>query len=116
MKNHELPLFTKTYKLYDSLYDVCRKMPKPDRFNLGSKLEINCLSVLENIISAENEIEPTKLMFLRAAHTKIEVLKVLLRLAEEKRVIATKDYLKLQENIQEIGKMLGGWMRYLRNK
>ncbi|MDD3481061.1 MAG: four helix bundle protein [Patescibacteria group bacterium] len=116
MKNHELPLFTATYKLYDALYETCKKMPKPDRFNLGSKLEIHCLDALENIILAENSNDVEKIILLRKAHAKIEVLKVFLRLAENKQVITTKDYLKSEEEIQKIGKMLGGWIRYLKNK
>ena len=116
MRNHELPLFTSTYKLYDGLYEICKKMPKPDRFNLGSKLEINCLDALENIISAESSNDAEKIVLLRTAHTKIEILKVLLRLAENKRIITTKDYLKIQSEIQEIGRMLGGWIRYLKHK
>jgi len=115
MINQEIPLFTKTYRLYSNLYKVCRKMPKPDRYNLGSKLENCCLSMLESLIIAEKSDKADKVLCLKMAITKTELLKVFLRLSNEQKTITLKEYLLLQESLQEIGKMLGGWLRYLKN-
>ena len=42
---------------------------------------------------------------------KVDLLKVLLRLAKDTQSISEGRYLNLQEMLQEIGKMLGGWIR-----
>jgi hypothetical protein len=39
---------------------------------------------------------------------------VLLRLAKDNQAIKSNRYLELQTNLQEIGKMLGGWIRAAR--
>jgi hypothetical protein len=38
-------------------------------------------------------------------------LKILLRLSKDNQCLREKDYLSLQDHLQEIGKMLGGWIR-----
>lgn len=116
MTNHEIPLFIKTYDLYGKIYNTCKKLPKQDRYNLGAKIEDCILTAFENIISAENLNGAEKLQYLRSAHTKIEILKVHIRLANDQKIITTKDYLTLEEGLQEIGKMLGGWIRYVKNQ
>ena len=115
MTNHEIPLFIKTYELYGKIYSTCKKMSKQDRYNLGAKIESSFLCAFENIIAAENLSGTEKLQYLRNAHTKIEILKVHLRLANDQKIIILKDYLSLEEALQEIGKMLGGWIRYIKS-
>jgi hypothetical protein len=39
------------------------------------------------------------------------VLKVLIRLAKETRAIDNPQYLEIQVILQEIGKMIGGWIK-----
>ncbi|MBI3385710.1 four helix bundle protein [Candidatus Gottesmanbacteria bacterium] len=59
---------------------------------------------------------PSKLNILEKMSVKIDLLKVLLRLAKDTRAISTGKYIELQATLQEIGKMLGGWMRATRIK
>lgn len=48
------------------------------------------------------------------ASLNIDLLKILIRLCKEVKVLDDKKYLKLQKKLQEIGKMLGGWLKSLR--
>ena len=41
----------------------------------------------------------------------VDLLKVLIRLATETHTITPKQYLALQTALQEIGKMVGGWLK-----
>lgn len=47
---------------------------------------------------------------------RLDLLKVLLRLAKDTQSISTNKYMELQTILQEIGKMLGGWIRATRTK
>lgn len=42
----------------------------------------------------------------------LDMLKVFVRLAKETRCIDSKQYLEIETKIQEIGKMLGGWIKF----
>ncbi len=55
---------------------------------------------------SETKVKTQKLLSI-----KIDMLKVLLRLAKDCKSIRDKDYIALQLTLQEIGKMLGGWIR-----
>lgn len=89
-------------------------MPKKDKYTLGEKLGRTTLDLIELLIMASYANKEEKNIFLNKANAKLEILKILVRLAEEVKAISTKKYLLLQEKLQETGKMLGGWMRSLR--
>jgi len=40
---------------------------------------------------------------------------MLIRLAKDQKSLSTKAYIDLQANLQELGKMTGGWLKYLNN-
>ena len=42
-----------------------------------------------------------------------DTVKILIRLTHNLSIIPEHEYIKLEENLQEIGKMLGGWIRSL---
>ncbi len=88
-------------------------MPKFERYILAAKIEEITLELLKDLFAAGRHPKTHKLEFLSQAAVKVDLLKTLLRLAEETKSITTKKYLELSENLQEIGKMLGGWIRSL---
>jgi len=69
------------------------------------------LDLLEEIILAGNLTKSEKLPTLKQASIKVDLLKVLFRLLKDLKVIDIKKYLMFEEHLQEIGKMLGGWIR-----
>lgn len=73
------------------------------------------LELLEISLSAgNNKGVETKRQVLSEASAKLDLLKLLIRLAYEIRAIDQKAYLQLQGYLQEIGRMIGGWLRSLR--
>ncbi len=112
MKN-DVSIVQKVYDFYREFYQTFPSMPKQDRHVLGSKIQQITLELLEDLISASHQGKQNKLEYLSKASTKLDLLKLLLRLAEDIKSIPTKRYLALSELLQEIGKMLGGWIRSL---
>jgi len=112
MSDQETPLFSKIYKLSIDLYKANKKMPKRDRYLYGARIENTLQEILEKIISATNASKTEKLPFLKPASTKLELLKVQLRMANEMELLTDKKYLEFETELQEAGRMLGGWIRY----
>ena len=82
---------------------------------MGQKIESSILETFE-LLSKTNAIDKTKkLEILESANSKIDLIKVLIRLSKDNNCINKESYLNLQENLHEIGKMAGGWIRYLKN-
>lgn len=109
----EVPIIQKVYDFYRELYGLLPQMPKQDRHTLGEKIQNTCLAMLSDLIYASRTDRKNKFGFLEQAATKLDILKLLLRLSEDIKAIPTKRYLTLSEKLQEIGKMLGGWIRSL---
>jgi len=86
-------------------------MPKQDRHTIGERIQNITLDLLKSLISASRADKRSKTEYLGKAATQLDLLKILVRLAEDIRAIPTKRYLSLSERLQEIGKMLGGWIR-----
>lgn len=107
----DIPLFTKTYELYKLFYGFLGSFPKKDRYSLGQKTEAVLLDLLEAIILASGLPKEEKPPVLHKASLKLDVLKILFRLAKDIQALDTKKYILLEERVQEIGKMLGGWIK-----
>jgi four helix bundle protein len=112
MVNQEVPLFSKIYELSKKLYQINKKLPKRDRYVLGAKIENSSSDLLKFVISATSSKSENKLTYLENANTELEFLKILIRLANDNNLYKSKQYLELQEILQETGRMLGGWIRY----
>ena len=55
-----------------------------------------------------------RVIHLENIDSKIQLLKILIRLTHEVRAIDDKKYLLLQAQLQEMGKMIGGWLNAFR--
>ncbi len=51
------------------------------------------------------------MQLLEKASQKLDLLKVLIRLTKDLKILDNKKYLEIQKRIREIGKMLGGWIK-----
>lgn len=104
----------KSYSLYVQLNRLIASWPKRERYNLGLRLETSCLLLLEQIIAAEQTQPVLKDHYLLEAIIKSEILKLLVRLALEKKLIKETNYFTLSTELVEIGKMTNGWKKTLR--
>ena len=105
----------KICEFYKKIYFINNQIPKKDRFGIYLKIENLCLEILNLIISASLETKENKLLLLKSARIKIEVLKKLIRISCELQIITNKIYINLELDLQEISKMTNGWIRYLNN-
>lgn len=112
----DIPIFVKTYELYKAFYKYLPSFPKKDRYSLGQRCESALLDLLESIILAGNLARQEKLPTLKHASIKVDLLKVLFRLLKDLKIIDIKKYLTLESSLQEIGKMLGGWIKTTEQK
>lgn len=74
------------------------------------------LELLENIFKTIYLSNTEKYHQLISAIVKLDGLKLFLQLAWENKCIPTQKYSELSEQLNEIGRMLGGWKKGLENK
>lgn len=110
---NDAPIIQKIYDFYREFHLAVPQMPKHDRHSIGERINNRTLDFLENIIHASRIDRKNKFGYLDEAASQLDLLKILVRLAEDTKAISPKKYLFLSEKLQEIGKMLGGWIRSL---
>ena len=104
-----LTIFEKIYELILWLYPTVNKFPKSQRFVLGQRIENIILKLLEGIIEANQET--AKLPYLKKISVELDKLRILIRLSKDLKFISIRQYVFASEKVNEIGKMLGGWMK-----
>ena len=110
---NEIPLFQKIYDLYKAFYLEVDNLPKKSEA-LATKTENTIINVLEVISKASFATAEEKTIGLKAASIKTDFLKVLFRLCFDIRIINQKKYIYFEERLQEIGRMIGGWQRSIK--
>jgi len=81
------------------------------RYSLGISLENSTLDLLENLSMAKNAPKPLKAGYLIKASAKLEVATLKLRLVLEMKLANETKIFQLQAQLEEIGRMLGGWLK-----
>lgn len=111
----DIPIFTKLYDFYKNLSHQIISFPKTKRYSLGQKLDSFTLEIFELISQIPLYPKEQKIELLIKISSKIDLLKILLRLSHDNKSLSIKSYLFLQEQLQEIGKMAGGWLKYFKS-
>jgi hypothetical protein len=110
MDNFDIPIFKKSYELYQTFHGYRDAVKKRDRHTIWERSENAILDVIEGILAASETYKMEKLSILKNASVKLNLLRVLFRLAKDAKVIDAQKYMVLEELVDEIGRQLGGWM------
>ncbi len=105
----ELVIFKKAYDFSQWLLQHTRKFPKSHRFSVAVRLENAMLEFLRQISVANRRKQ--KLPTLHAADEELMTLKIYLRLSHDSKFISTKSYEYAVRQTEEIGRLLGGWIK-----
>lgn len=111
-----LPVVEHTLGIYKTWYSYRDHFPKKARYTLGDKIDARFLNVLELVSIATYQSPAEKLPTLDRAIMGVDVLKFLLRVAWELKILDDKKYTTLSEGIQEVGRQIGGWRKGLQKK
>ena len=94
------------------LFERVNTFPKKQRFILGQQIENSALASLRLIIEA-NDVRSDGIVLLKldALNVELEVLRDLLRVAYEVNFIKGNSLGYIVAQIDEVGKMRGGWAK-----
>ncbi|KKP31746.1 MAG: hypothetical protein A2312_02610 [Candidatus Staskawiczbacteria bacterium RIFOXYB2_FULL_32_9] len=111
MDEFDIPIFKKIYELYKEFYGLRNSIARQDRYTIWQRCENIILDILENVLWASQMSKLEKLPILEKTSLKLNFLRVFFRLCKEIKVLDTKKYILFEEDINEIGRMLGGWIK-----
>lgn len=116
MNDVELPIFKKTYDLYKTFSEFRSLVAKQYKHTICEKVENYIIEILELILQTNGTGRVEKLPLLEAMSIKLNILRIFIRLMKDTRALDNRKYVTLQEIIDEIGRMLGGWIKSTRGE
>ena len=110
----EIPIIQKTYEVYKGVVDINNHLEKRWRYSLGHSVEESVLTLLDSLIMAKHAPKSLKASYLLKSMGQLEIVRLKLRLILEFKAVKNQtNVFKIQQHNEEIGKMLGGWIRSL---
>ena len=115
MNEFDIPIFKKSYDLYKIFHEHHRLIPKKDRFTTYERAENVLLDVITGIFRASTQSKKDKVTTLDEVSVQLNLLRVFIRLMKDVKALDNKKYTVIQSEVDEIGRMLGGWIRSLKS-
>ena len=109
MSTENLPIFVKTYDFILWTMNHTAKFPKSARFSLAVRIENNLLEMLRAVMAA-NRLRD-KAAMLEQADRHLEHARILMRMSKDLRYLNISSYEHAALSMDEIGRMLGGWLK-----
>ncbi len=105
----DLTIYQKTYDLILYLFPIVDRFPKYEKFVLCSQIKNRLLYIIKQIIRANKSRNKIPVLF--DIDISLEELRVLIRLAHDRRFLSKKSYAETSRRLSEIGRLLGGWLK-----
>ncbi|MCI8617584.1 MAG: four helix bundle protein [Clostridia bacterium] len=111
-KDNRLITYEKMNNLIYYSRNLLVKFPKSERFDLCSDIKNTLYECLKNIVFAWKEYkDEDKLKALRIVDIDLVFLKSLILIAYKSQYITQKNFMVWNENVSELGKLIGGWIK-----
>lgn len=110
MGSEKLIIFQKIYDFLLWLYPLINRIPKSHRLVMGRHLEEMGLAILLLVVEANKTRDETRRIIQNKASDKLDELRILIRLSKDLHFISVTQYQHAAEKINEIGKLLYGWI------
>ena len=106
----ELPIIQKTYDLIKWYIPILNRLPREHRFTLGERIVNNLYDLLEGLIRARYA-KKDKLAQLQSLNNQIDILRYQARLLFDFQLISVQRYKYINQQLNDIGIELGGWIK-----
>jgi four helix bundle protein len=104
------PALEKMHQFVLWLIPTVEKFPQRQRFLLGDRIQTAGLDILEGLIEATYS-RGGRLRLLEIVNVRLEKLRILFRIAMELRYLDLRRYEHAARSLDEIGRLVGGWMK-----
>lgn len=107
----ESPLYTQTYDFLIWLIPLVQKYPRAHRFGLAERIHRLALDFQDALTEAGKSRGRERFACLRRADVLLAQLRIWLRLSSDLQLISLRQYEHAAQQLVEIGRMLGAWIK-----
>ena len=112
---NKLSLIPKTEKYIEYILSVIFKLPRTEKFSIGTEYKTSMYKMLNQIMyvnKIKNEETKEIIKILNNIDTELNTQRIYLRIMKKEKWIDEKKFKVSMELIYEIGKILGGLIKY----
>ena len=110
---NELLLIPKYEKYIEYMLKVILKMPRTEKFSIGTEIKTSMYDMLKNILFATKIEKKKRLEYYNIVDSNIYYQRICIRIMYNNKWIDMQKYKHSNELLSEIGKMLGGLIKSL---
>ena len=109
--NTTLPILQKLIVAYKLWHSYWIHFDKVTKFGLGLHIESLFIETVKNIFVASRKPKDGKQPYINKASDAFDLLKFLLQVMWDMKLLNDKKYIALSRCLVEVGRMLGGWQK-----
>lgn len=113
MNQNQLMIIPKVEKYIEYMLTILIKLPRTEKFSIGTEIKISMYEMLKNILFASKINKKGRLEFYNIIDSHIYYQRICIRIMFNNKWIDMKKYKYSNELLDEIGKMLGGLIKSL---
>ena len=112
----DLIVWQKSHLLVLKIYEITKQFPREEIYGLTNQIRRAAYSVPANIVEGKKKKTiPHQLSFINIAEGSLEEVKYFLILSKDLKYIEEDRYNELLKDAEEIGKLLNGYKRFIKN-
>ncbi len=111
-KENKLKLIPKAENYIEYMLQVIFKLPRTEKFSIGTEYKLSLYQMLKNIMLISKIEKKNILNYLNEIDSLLNTQRIYLRIMKKNKWIDEKKFKIAIEQIYEIGKILGGLIKY----
>lgn len=108
----ELPVYKLGYDLLLDIYTRTSNFTREYKYTMGERLKNETTDLLVSIYKANKSKKETRLQYIDGARQNVEVVRLLLRICKDLKVIGIKGFVALNMQLEELSKQLTSWQKH----
>lgn len=111
--HYELPVYKACYDLLLEIFVFTKNFSKDFKYTVGESIKKETVELLTLIFRANSRTD--KHAVLQEAREHIEVIRLLIRLMKDLKQISLKNFVKINQKVEEVSKQLTGWQKAVKS-
>lgn len=111
-QENKLQLIPKTEKYIEYMLQIIFKLPRTEKFSIGTEYKQSLYKTLENIMMISKTDKKNILNYLNKVDALLNTQRIYLRIMKKNKWIDERKFKIAMEHIYELGKILGGLIKY----
>jgi len=108
----QLKLIPKIQEYTQYMLEIIWKLPRIEKFSIGNEYKISMYEMMENVLYLSKVKEKNKMNYLNKIDVKLNCQRIYLRIMLKNRWIDEKKFQIAISKISEIGRIVGGLVKY----